>query len=207
MQNINLLERRVPTGLASPRVRRAVLMIGLLATIAVLAYLAQSENLRSLRQDLTRTKAQSEHLQRAIVEVPSPDVALNERLATQEREVQALEVVAHTLATGGLAHTTGFVAPLQAFARTATEGVWLTGLNLDNRHGSLVVEGRALDASLVPAYLQTLRGEPYFAGTTFSAIELTAGNSTSTMAADRALKFRIASPTATTAPDAQGHAS
>jgi Tfp pilus assembly protein PilN len=135
-------------------------------------------------------------VQRAVLEVPSPDVALGERMADEEREVQALEAVARTLATGGLAHTTGFVAPLQAFGHTATEGVWLTGLSLDNRHGSLVVEGRALDASRVPAYLQTLRAEPYFAGTTFSAIELTAGTSTSALAADRALKFRISTPLA-----------
>jgi Tfp pilus assembly protein PilN len=149
-------------------------------------------------------QAQSQHLQRAIVEVPSPDMALGDRLAGEEREVQALEAIARTLSTGGLARTAGFVAPLQAFGHTATEGVWLTGLSLDSRRGSLVVEGRALDASRVPAYLQSLKADPYFAGTTFSAIELTAGIPTSALPADRALKFRISTATAdieTASPD------
>ena len=65
-QNINLLERAPPGGLASPHVRRAALMLGLVAAACMLAYLAQTQNLRSLRQDLARAKAQSEHLQRAI---------------------------------------------------------------------------------------------------------------------------------------------
>jgi Tfp pilus assembly protein PilN len=195
-QNINLLERAAPSGLASANARRAALMVGLLAIVGVLVYLAKSHDLQTLRQDLARVQAQSEHLQRAIAEVPSSDAVLSERLATEEREVQALEAVARTLSTGGLAHTTGFVAPLQAFGHTATEGVWLTGLSLDNRRGALVVEGHALDASRVPAYLQTLRAEPYFVGTTFSAIELTAGTSTSARSAASALKFRISTPTA-----------
>ena len=106
----------------------------------------------------------------------------------------AQEAVAHTLSTGGLARAAGFVGPLQAFGRATTEGVWLTGLTLDNRHGSMVVEGRALDASRVPTLLQTFKAEPYFDGTTFSAIELTAGTATSALAAERALKFRISTP-------------
>jgi Tfp pilus assembly protein PilN len=210
-ENINLLERKAPSGLASPGIRYAGVGLGSLVIIGVLAYLLESRELRSLRHDLARAQAQTEHLKHAVVEVPSPDLALAERLAAEEREVQALEAVAQTLATGGLAHTTGFVTTLQAFGRTTTEGVWLTGLDLDNRRGAMVVEGRALDASRVPALLQTLKSESYFAGTTFSAIELTAGVPSSALAADRALKFRISTPTADvgTAPaaDSQAHPS
>jgi len=194
--NINLLERNAPSGLASPAVRRAALWIGSAAAVGVVAYWVQTSELRALTQELTRVQAHTERLQRTIAEVPSPDVALADRLATEERDVQALEVVVRTLSTGGLAHTAGFVATLQAFGRTTTEGVWLTGLNLDNRHGAMTVEGRALDASRVPALLQTLKAEPYFTGTTFSAIEMTAGAGNSELAADRALKFRISTPTA-----------
>ena len=194
--NINLLERRAPAGLASPSVRRAMLLSATLATLGALVFLMQIRHLHAIRQELARVQAQSDRLQRTIAEVPSPEVALADRLASQEREVQALEAMAHTVSTGGLAHTTGFVDPLQAFGRATTEGVWLTGLRLDNRAGSMVLEGRALDAARVPALLQTLRAERYFAGTTFSAIEMTAGTPSSALAADRALKFRISTPTA-----------
>jgi Tfp pilus assembly protein PilN len=194
--NINLLERKAPAGLALPWVRRAIFASGLLAALAAGAFALQSRDLRAVQRDLARVQAQTERLQRAVSEVPSPDAALADRLASEEREVQALEAVARTLSTGGLAHTTGFVGPLQAFGRATTEGAWLTGLTLDNRRGSMVVEGRALDASRVPALLQTLKAEPYFAGTTFSAIEMTAAAPNAPSAADRALKFRLSTPTA-----------
>ena len=160
------------------------------------AYLIQNRELRNLRHELDRVQAQTEHLNRSIAEVPSPDLAMNDQLAKEESEVQSLESVAHTLSTGGLAHTTGFVSTLRAFGHTSTEGVWLTGIVLDNRRGSMVVEGRALDASRVPALLMSLKAEPYFAGTAFSAIEMTAGAADSPTPADRALRFRVSTPKA-----------
>jgi len=194
--NINLLERKPPSGLDSPAVRSAILLCGGALALGALAYGLQARDLRTARLELARAQAQTERLQRSIDAAPGSDAALTDRLASQEREVQALEAVAHTLSTGGLAHTTGFVGTLQAFGRSTTDGVWLTGLDLDNRRGSMVVEGRALDASRVPALLQTLRSEPYFAGTTFSAIDLSAGAADSAVPAERALKFRISTPTA-----------
>ena len=192
--NINLFERKAPAGLAAPGMRLALLLCGSGLALGALIYGAQTRDLHRVRQELVRVQAQKDRLQRAIAEVPSPEVALADRLVSEEREVQALEAAAHTLSTGGLAHTTGFVAPLQAFGRATTQGVWLTGLTLDNRGGSMVVEGHALDASRIPALLQTLKAEPYFAGTTFSSIEVTAGADNSALAADRALKFRISTP-------------
>jgi hypothetical protein len=200
-ENINLFERKPPSGLASPHVRWAILGCGTMVALGVVALGVQSRNLIQVRRELTRVQAQTGRLQRAMTEVPKPDAALTDRLDAEERDVQALEAVARTLSTGGLAHTAGFVGPLQAFGRTTTEGVWLTGLTLDNRHGSMVVEGRALDASRVPALLQTLKAEPYFAGTAFSSIEITPGTDSSPMAADRALRFRISTP----ATDAEAH--
>ena len=200
--NINLFERKAPAGFAAPGVRVALVLCGSLMTLGVLAYVLQTRDLHRVRQELVRVQVQTERLQRAVAEVPSPEVALADRLASAERDVQALEAVAHTLSTGGLAHTAGFVGPLQAFGRATTKGVWLTGLTLDNRAGSMVVEGHALDASRIPALLQTLKNEPFFAGTTFSAIEVTAGTDGSALAADRALKFRIATPAAHEEPHA-----
>jgi len=193
---INLFERKAPAGFGASGVRLALLLCGSVLALGALLYVVQSHDLHRVRQELVRVQVQTDRLQRAVAEVPSPEVALADRLASAEHEVQALEAVAHTLSTGGLAHTTGFVGPLQAFGRATTEGVWLTGLTLDNHAGSMVVEGRALDASRIPALLQTLKAEPYFAGTTFSAIEVTAGADSSALAADRALKFRISTPAA-----------
>jgi Tfp pilus assembly protein PilN len=192
--NINLLERKSPSGLASPLMRAALLAAGSALALGALLFVVESGELRRVKRELARTQAQAERLQHDIAEVPSAEAAMADRFGSQEREVLALEAVVRTLSTGGLAHTTGFVGPLQAFGRATTEGVWLTGLSLDNRHGSMVLEGRALDASRVPALLHTLGSEPYFAGTRFSAIDVTPGPADATLPADRALKFRISTP-------------
>jgi Tfp pilus assembly protein PilN len=207
MQNIDLFERQVPTGLASPAGRRAVLasVLGLIAS--ALVYLLQNQELRSTRHELERVQALNDHLQRSIAGIPGAELAMSDRLAAAEDEVHAQETVVHTLTTGGLAHTSGFATSLRAFGRTSTEGVWLTAIDLDNRRGSIVVEGRAIDASRIPLMLQNLRTDPYFAGTTFSAIELSAGNADSTVASDRALRFRVSTPTADLAAAPSSHAS
>jgi Tfp pilus assembly protein PilN len=207
MQNIDLFERQAPTGLASPAVRRAVLASVLGIVACALVYLLQNQDLRSTRHELERVQALNDHLQRSIAGIPSAELAMNDRLATAEEEVHALETVVHTLTTGGLAHTAGFATSLRAFGRTSTEGVWLTAIDLDNRRGSIVVEGRAIDASRIPAMLQSLRTDPYFAGTTFSAIELSTGNADSAAAGDRALRFRVSTPTADVASTPSSHAS
>lgn len=196
MQNIDLYERQAPTGLASPAVRRAILASALGLVACVLAWLLQAQQLRSTQHDLERVQALNDHLQRAIAGVPTAELVMHDKLATDEEEVHALETVVHTLATGGLAHTTGFAASLRAFGRTSTDGVWLTGIGLDNRRGSMVVEGRAVDAARLPALLQSLGKDPYFAGTTFSALEMNAGNPDSSAPGDRALHFRVSTPTA-----------
>jgi Tfp pilus assembly protein PilN len=50
--------------------------------------------------------------------------------------------------------------------------VWLTAIRLEAGGGALALEGRALDAARVPAYIQGLRREPLLAGTTLAAIDL-----------------------------------
>lgn len=195
-KNINLLERRRPTGWQSPALRRALLLGAALSVLVAVSYGLQRRELRLVRQELARTQSQAAHLERAMSNTPSVDAVLADRLARQEQEVQTLEALARTLATGGLAHTAGFVPTLQAFGRTTTEGVWLTGLELDNRRGAMIVEGRALDAARVPALLRRLKSDPYFAGTAFSAIELTPGAPDAALAVERALSFRFSTPSA-----------
>lgn len=61
---------------------------------------------------------------------------------------------------------------LEALARRHPEGLWLTGVELadDGRH--LRLEGRALSARLVPAYLEALALEPVIEGLRFRQVRV-----------------------------------
>lgn len=65
---------------------------------------------------------------------------------------------------------------LSALARQTMSGVWLTGIEIGNPSGDLVLKGRVLDSDLVPAYIRRLRQEPPFAGKAIKELRLSAKN-------------------------------
>ena len=120
--------------------------------------------------------------------------------ARAEADVAAMEALAARLASGAFARTEPFTEPLRAFARARAEGVWLTGIRLNNASGQLVLEGKALDAARVPQLLAALQREPRFAGTEFARIEMQPAAEPA-----GAVQFRIASAE-TNAGDAAANA-
>jgi hypothetical protein len=60
----------------------------------------------------------------------------------------------------------------RAFARQSLDGLWLTGFSIQSAGADIVVQGRTLDAELVPAYLQGLRRESALRGHGFAAISV-----------------------------------
>jgi len=99
---------------------------------------------------------------------------LEEELGRTEVRVKAGEELLDTLRSGDLGNTAGFSAYLAAFARQSVAGVWLVGIRLDGESNQLVVEGRALDAGLVPRYLRALGNEDVMRGRQVDALKLTA---------------------------------
>ncbi len=61
---------------------------------------------------------------------------------------------------------------LRAFARQTTEGLWLTGLSIAQAGNDIVIQGRTLDADLVPVYLQRLRRETALRGHGFESLSV-----------------------------------
>lgn len=66
------------------------------------------------------------------------------------------------------------VQRLDALAREVPHGLWLTGLELEPGGGTLLIEGRALSARLVPEYLDALGDGALSAGTAFRTVQVTA---------------------------------
>lgn len=89
-----------------------------------------------------------------------------------EQELALLANASETIKRGGFGDVRGFSGYLRALARQDLEGVWLTDIVVANGGASLSLQGNALQAELVPQYLQRLAQEPAMRGKTFSTLEI-----------------------------------
>jgi Tfp pilus assembly protein PilN len=76
------------------------------------------------------------------------------------------------LESGSLGDTRGVSEYFRAFARQTTEGLWLTGFSIGGAGNDIVIQGRTLDADLVPAYLRKLRRESALRGHGFESMSV-----------------------------------
>ena len=51
----------------------------------------------------------------------------------------------------------GYAAFMRAFAKQSLDGLWLTSFSFDSSTEKLNINGRTLQADLVPEYISTLR--------------------------------------------------
>jgi hypothetical protein len=196
-QNINFYRRRAP---AQHTVSgRGALTIALVVAAAAVAwYTLDMRRIADMRGQTQQAQAEAERVQRLLATVPSPGAEIAQRLKQQEEEVVALESAATRLADGTLSRAAGFTPHLRAFSRVAIDGVWLTGIQIDRTRGALALDGRALDAARVPAYLASLQREPLFNGLVFAAIEVKAIDSAAQPTLPEGMvQFRLQSAPAT----------
>jgi hypothetical protein len=91
---------------------------------------------------------------------------LSALLADRSRALQLIR-------SGAAGSSAGFTARLEALARNHTDGLWLDHLSLSGGSettGGLLLEGHALDAQLLPVYLQQLANEPNLSGARFDQV-------------------------------------
>jgi len=128
---------------------------------------------------------------------------LEAEVARLDAELKARQGLLAVLGTGELGNTTGFSEFLAALGRQAMPGVWLTGLSIGEAGNDLQVQGRALRADLVPAYLKALNNEPMMRGRSVTEMKLaaksappsTAAGSAGTSAGPRRfVEFSLAAP-------------
>lgn len=99
---------------------------------------------------------------------------LEDELARASARLKQREEMLATLRTGGLGNTDGFARYLAAFARQPVSGVWLTGFSIGGDESVLQLNGRVLQADLVPAYIRALNREEVMRGRRVSELRLTA---------------------------------
>jgi len=192
-QYINLLERKSPEQTSDGTARLALIGLVLVGVALGAMGWTQWRTLNEARAELARTLAESERLRVAQNSIAGSSSTFLAQLDQQEREVAALESVAVQLTSGKLGRTRGFTEELRAFGRATAPGIWYTGINLDNTTDAMALEGRAIDATRLPALVHALASEAHFAGTRFDSVELKAGEADGA-GKPRDLAFRIVTP-------------
>lgn len=93
-------------------------------------------------------------------------------VARLEAELQRRNQLLGALSTGELGNTQGFSEFLAALGRRDLPGVWLVGVKIGDAGSNLQVQGRALGADMVPAYLKSLGAEPMMQGRRVTELKL-----------------------------------
>jgi len=100
------------------------------------------------------------------------DPALAGELAQAEQQHAALQHVAEVIQRGELGNTQGYAEYFRALARQSVDGLWLTGVSIGGGGREIGVQGRALDAAMVPGYLGRLRNEAVLQGKAVGSLQI-----------------------------------
>lgn len=100
------------------------------------------------------------------------DPALAQELAAVEAQRQLLQDASAVLDSGKLGNTLGYAGYFRALAQARVEGVWLTGVDIAGAGNDFGLQGRALHASLLPAYIARLGQQEVLKGKTFASLDI-----------------------------------
>jgi len=125
------------------------------------------------------------------------DPAVAQGLAQAETENRALHGVANILEQNRVGNPHGYSAYFQALARGRVNGLWLTGVRIDGPQADIGLRGRALQAELLPGYLNGLARQPVLQGKAFGHVEISRPAAPGTAAQST---LAVPAPAATPAP-------
>ncbi|CAN7383985.1 MSHA biogenesis protein MshI [Pseudoduganella sp. LjRoot289] len=158
----------------------AALAAALGVVLLVSLSLGVAAKLRVGRLEQEAAQVQAEHAKREARKASAAaEFAPRQRSATLQQELdqadsenRALRAVSVILDKGEFGNTRGYSSYFRAFARSRVNGLWLTGVQITGAGNEIGLQGRALQASLLPGYLSGLAREPVLKGTTFGHLEM-----------------------------------
>ncbi len=177
-QQINFYNAEFSTG---PQIfGAATLLIGCgvimlaMALFYVFALQQQSSITSQLQIVRNQEKAAIERLQnmRPAITAVSGEKTWSEQLEEATRSLREKQIVLSLVQGSTLGDTLGFSRHLLSLARRDTDGLWLTHISLSALGDKTRLEGQALRAELVPAYLQSLAEEAPFATQRFYQFQI-----------------------------------
>lgn len=177
-QQINLFN---PVFLKQKKVFTALAMVQALGVLVAgalaLAFYAR-QNVAALEQEAGSSAVRLAQAEQRLAKVRTEfaprqkSAALGAEMTEAETRIKALRDVAGVLERGELGNTKGYAEYFKALARQNLSGVWLTGVSIGAAGNELGVQGRALDAALVPAYLGRLTREQVMRGKAFGSLKI-----------------------------------
>lgn len=149
----------------------------LLAGVAMLVVYAQ-RNVAELERDAKQGKAMME-AREARKTKAMLDFAPRHKSTSLDAEIDAaslahenLQDVAAVLRKGNLGNTNGYSQYFRAVASKPLNGLWLTGISITDAGNVIGLQGRALQASLVPEYIGSLSQDAIMKGKTFARLDI-----------------------------------
>jgi len=134
----------------------------------VLSLGRQLETVAAQERGRKNLNAASQHL----FEHGETERDLNAKVAALAFQLDRRQRVLRYLASGAAGTNQGFATRLEALAREQIDGLWLKGATLTSEPGHFALVGSAVDADLVPRYLQRLAAEPALAGAKLDSLEI-----------------------------------
>jgi len=153
------------------------LSLGLIALLMLWSLLV-SQRISGMEDELARQQeAEQRALQRmtelqASLPPNEPDPALTARVEQLDQRRTALRESLAALQRRMPAAEIDLRARLDELSSHVPNGMWLSRLHLGEQGGTLLLEGAALEAGLVPAFLNSLAQAPELDGTTFRQVHL-----------------------------------
>ncbi len=181
-QEINLYQPGLRAAAPALSARLILRAVGGLALALVLFYgfarqraETETRSVARLAAQKTETTAKLEQLELQVAKVSAdPVLAAEVRDLGIETETRRLLVKAVEKRALGSAH--GFSPQLEGLARRTLDGVWLQQIKIERGGEGLSLAGRALDAKLVPQWLEGMREQAGLAGRAFQTVRIQRSN-------------------------------
>lgn len=151
----------------------AVLVLGMF----LLSFMGQRQ-LVQLQNQADRQAAQLEDRKQRLATATTQfaprekNPAVETQALEAEAQLTALRGVEGVLRRGDFGSTQGYAAYFRAFAREDMAGLWLTGVSIAGAGTEIGLRGRALEPSLVPAYIGRLAKEDILRGRNFGSLQI-----------------------------------
>ncbi|WP_374360355.1 MSHA biogenesis protein MshI [Pseudoduganella danionis] len=140
----------------------------LLAKNQLAATTAQAQQVKAVLASREASKAAAT----AAFVAPRKSEALQQELELARSGLSNLQKVAGILEQGQAGGVRGYSPYLRALARRSSDGLWLTGVQIQGNGDSILLQGRTLKAALLPPYLASLSAESVLRGKKFAQLEL-----------------------------------
>lgn len=175
-QNINLYDPSLRAKREWLTAVNAATAIGVCLLAVTLGSAWALHDVSTLRQPAAATSAALEAAQQELLDLNQrvtelkPDPRLQAELRLIQMAVTQRQSAFVMLQAGGLGNETGHANALGAFARQSIQGLWLTGVVLDQQQVAL--RGRSMSPELIPTYVSRLNKEAALQGRAFRALSI-----------------------------------